>query len=136
MRAKSFSAEKRKRQDTQASIAFIVLATIVGIGFLWDLAMPYCKGGLQGVWAPLLILTLRYGYRVLVGRRMDLWGIIDAVTFLGTLIAVSVTLYPTDVWHAVIMLLCLISTVIGIQRFRFTPLFMFFNCLIAGLILL
>lgn len=136
MRAKSFSAEKRKKQDTQATIAFVVLAVVACMGWTWDAALPYCKGGLQGVWAPILILSLRYGYRVIIGRRMDLWGIIDALTFIAALIAISVTLYPTDVWHAVIMLLCFISTVIGIQRFRFTPLFMFFNCLIAGLILL
>lgn len=136
MRAKSFSAEKRQRQDQQAFVTLLILGATACLGWLWSLAAPYCWGALQGAWSPLLILTLRYGYRVVSFRRIDLWAVFDAVAFLGIFIAISVKLYPHDVWHAMIMLLCMISTIWGIKHFKYTPLFMFINCMIAGALLL
>lgn len=136
MRAKSFSAEKRMKQDQQAFVALGILLVVIVLGTVWEAASPYCWGALQGAWGPLLIITLRYGYRVVTWKRLDLWGIIDALAFLGILLGVMIRLYPHDLWHAGIMLLCFVSTVLGNQHFRFTPLFMLINCLIAGAILL
>lgn len=136
MRAKSFSAEKRQKQDHQAFVALAILLSVLCLGWVWKTISPYCWGALQGAWAPLFILTLRYGYRVIIGKRMDTWGICDALAFLVLFVGISIKLYPHDVWHASIMLLCFISTVIGVQKFKFTPLFMLINCIIAGTILL
>lgn len=136
MRAKSFSAEKRKKQDQQAFLIIGVLLSVAALGLVWHRAAPYCWGGLQGVWAPLLIITLRYLYRVISGRRRDAWALLDALFFAVAFVTITVRLYPHDVWHAAIILLCLISTVIGVQRFRLSPVFMFLNCLLAGFVLL
>lgn len=136
MRAKSFSAEKRQRQDHQAFVALGILLTIACLGWAWGRVAPYCWGALQGAWAPLLLITLRYGFRVISGKRIDTWGVLDALAFLVILVAITIKLYPHDVWHFSIILLCFVSTVIGVQKFRFTPLFMLINCIVAGAILL
>lgn len=136
MRAKSFGAERRQKQDQQALVALVIIGVVCSLGWLWPGAAPYCWGALMGAWSPLLILSLRYGFRVVSGRRRDLWAFIDAALFILATVLISIYLYPHDVWHASIMLLCFIATVLGIQRFRFTPVFMLVNCLVAGLVLL
>lgn len=136
MRAKSFGAERRQKQDQQAMVALVILCVVSLLGWVWSGAAPYCWGALMGAWSPLLILSLRYGFRVISGRRRDMWAFIDAGLFILTTVLITIYLYPHDVWHASIMLLCFVATVLGIQRFRFTPLFMLINCLIAGLVLL
>lgn len=136
MRAKSFSAEKRQKQDQQATIALGTLLAVTALGWAWSRVAPYCWGALQGAWSPLLIIMLRYAFRAISGKRMDVWGVVDALAFIVAFVLISIRLYPHDVWHASIMLLCLVSSTMGIQKFRFTPLFMFVNCLIAGAILL
>lgn len=136
MRAKSFSAEKRMKQDQQAFVALAILLGIIVLGAVWESAAPYCWASLQGAWGALFIIMLRYGYRVVSGKRFDAWGILDALAFLVIWGGVTARLYPRDLWHAGIMLLCFVSTVFGIQHFRFTPLFMLINCLVAGAILL
>lgn len=135
-RLKSFSAEKRVKQNKQGFFALACLVVVIILGFAWKTIAPYCWGALQGGWPPLLIIALRYGYRVVSGRRYDLIAVVQAVAFLMVMIMIPIYLFPKDVWHALIILLCLVSTVIGIKHFRFTPLFMLVNCLIAGAILL
>ena len=80
--------------------------------------------------------ALRYLLRVVRGIRYDFFAIFDALVFVAAVVAIPICWFPKDVWHATIVLLCFVSTVWGISRFRFSPLFMFLNCLIAGAILL
>lgn len=136
MRAKSFGAEKRQKQDQLATVTIVILAIVLLCSFIWSALRPYCVGALQGAWSPLLIMALRYGFRVISGKRRDLWALVHALAFVATTLYIAFVHYPHDVWHASIMFLCLISTILGVQRFRFTLLFMFFNCLVAGLVLL
>lgn len=136
MRLMSFSAERRRRQDNQAFFVFGVLACTFVLGLVWKGAQPYCWGALQGAMGPMLIITLRYVFRVLTGRRYDLWAIADAVGFFAVFVTMMFKLFPADVWHFSIVLTCLIATVIGIQKFRYTPIFMLLNCMIVGAVLL
>lgn len=133
---KSFSAEKRRRQDRIAFAVLFLLAAILLLGWCVPACRPQCHGALQAAWSPLFLMAMRYSFRVLRGVRYDAFAIVDALAFLAAVVAIPVYLFPKDVWHASIILLCFVSTVVGVSNFRFTPLFMFLNCLIAGAILL
>lgn len=135
-RMNSFSAEKRRTQDYQAFFALGLLSAIALAGWCFPVVAPYCQGALQAAWSPLLIITLRYAFRVVTGVRLDLFAILDALAFIAATIVIPIRLFPQDVWHAAIILLCFVSTVWGVNRFRFRPLFMLLNCLVAGAILL
>lgn len=136
MRAKSFGAEKRRKQDQLAFVTLVILGIVLLCSWISTALRPYSVGALQGAWSPLLVMALRYGFRVVSGKRRDLWALVHALAFIAATLFVTFTHYPHDVWHAAVIFLCFVSTVLGVQRFRFTLLFMFFNCLIAGLILL
>lgn len=133
---KSFSAEKRRRQDRIAFVVLFLLAAILLLGWCVPACRPRCHGALQAAWSPLFLMAMRYSFRLLRGVRYDAFAIVDALAFLAAVVAIPVYLFPKDVWHASIILLCFVSTVVGVSNFRFTPLFMFLNCLIAGAILL
>lgn len=135
-RMNSFSAEKRRTQDYQAFFALGLLSAIALAGWCFPVVAPYCQGALQAAWSPLLIITLRYAFRVVTGVRLDLFAFLDALAFIAATIVIPIRLFPQDVWHAAIILLCFVSTVWGVNRFRFRPLFMLLNCLVAGAILL
>lgn len=136
MRAKSFGAEKRQKQDQLATVTIVILTIVFFCSIFGSALRPYCVGALQGAWSPLLIMALRYGFRVISGKRRDTWALVHALAFIVAEVYITIAHYPHDVWHAAIMFLCFISTVLGVQRFRFTLLFMFFNCLVAGIVLL
>ena len=136
LRLKSFSAEKRRSQDRQAFFTLGLLSVIALAGWCLPVCAPYCKGALQAAWSPLLIITLRYVFRVLSGVRWDAFAILDAAAFVCATIAIPFWLFPQDVWHFAIILLCFVSTVWGVQHVRFRPLFMLPICLLAGAILL
>ena len=135
-RMKSFSAEKRRRQDRIAFIVLSLLALTLGLWWCVPSFKSACQGALQAAWSLLFLIALRYLLRVVRGIRYDFFAIFDALVFVAAVVAIPICWFPKDVWHATIVLLCFVSTVWGISRFRFSPLFMFLNCLIAGAILL
>lgn len=136
MRLKSFAAEKRQKQDQQANVALGVLFVVSIFAWLWDTINSYCVGALQGAIAPLFIITLRYGYRVVSRKRIDRNALFHALAFLLIFLALIIRLFPSNLWQWGIIMLCFVSTVLGIQKFRFTPVFMLVNCMLAGAILL
>ncbi len=133
---KSFGAERRRRQDRIAFILLAILATLAILWWCFPSCKSACEGALQAAWSPLFLIAARYLLRVLRGIRMDFFAIFDALVFTAAVIAIPICFFPKDVWHASIILLCFVSSVWGVSHFRFSPLFMFLNCLVAGALLL
>lgn len=135
-RFRSSSAEKRHKQDTQAYVVYVVISIVGLIAWLWNGVHEIAVGALQGAIAPLVILMLRYVFRVVKKQRMDPTGMLTAVLFIVASIVVIVFCYPHSLWQVFILLLAIVATVFGVQHFRLSPLFMLLNCMVAGAILL
>lgn len=135
-RASCSSVERRHQQDMQALFLYVLIGGVALVGWLWTSASESCWGALQGGLGPLLIIMLRYILRVTNGRRKDPVGLLTAAIFLLAFSAIIVYFPPLSLWSAPIVLLGLVATVIGVQHFKLSPIFMFLNCMVAGAILL
>lgn len=135
-RARCSSVERRHQQDNQALVLYALLGFTGLVGWLWAAASSYCWGALQGSLGPLLIIMLRYVLRVTTGHRRDPMAILCAGLFLLAFSSIIVCLPPISLWSGPIVLLGLVATVIGVQRFKLNPIFMLLNCMVAGAILL
>lgn len=135
-RHNSRASERRARQDAQARFIIVVLAAFALLAWLWTSARSFFCGALLGASAPLLIIALRYLVRVLTGVRMDAWGIFSALFLSGSYIAICYILWPSTLWQYAILSLCFVATVIGLQRFRISAIFLLLNFLIVGGLLL
>lgn len=136
MRLKSTSAEKRRRQDIRAIIGLGLVVCIALVGWGIDSLSAKCFGGLQACTGLLLIMMLRYIYRLLSAFRFDALSVANAAGYSLAFVAVVIKLFPSTVWEWLIVLLCLIATVVGLQKCRFTQFFMLITLMIAGSILL
>lgn len=135
-KSRSSSVERRKRQDTQAFILYALFGAVALLGWLWAPASGSCSGAFQGALGPLLIIMLRYVLRVTTGHRRDPIGLLTAALFLVIFSTIVVLFPPLSLWSAPIVLLGLVATVIGLHRFKLSPIFMLLNCMVAGAILL
>lgn len=132
----SSSSEQRHRQDSQAFLIYGILLTLGLIGWLWTGGREYFVGALQASIGPLFIITLRYIFRVKSGYRMDQMGMLTALLFVVSIVMVMWFCLPTTLWAWFVILLGFVATVFGVQKFKFSPVFMLLNCLIAGALLL
>lgn len=130
------SAERRQRQDIQAFMLYLLFGIVALAAAFWPSASAICRGALQGALGPLVIITLRYVLRITTGHRRDFIGILSAALFVILFFSILICVPPLSFWNAPIVFLGLVATVIGIHRFRLTPIFMLLNCMIAGAIIL
>lgn len=133
---RSSSAEKRHRQDSQALMIYFILSIVSLVAWLWEGGRDYFLGAFQAIIMPLLVIMLRYIFRVTRGYRNDPMGILTAFIFVVLFCLVVFYAWPHTLWQYFIVLLSLMATVYGIQQFRFSPIFILLNCLMAGAILL
>lgn len=132
----SSSSEQRHKQDSQAFLIYGILLTLCLIGWLWTGARECFIGALQASIGPLFIITLRYIFRVKSGYRMDQMGMLTALLFVVSVVLILCYCLPTTLWAWFVILLGFVATVFGVQKFKFSPVFMLINCLVAGALLL
>lgn len=135
MRTRSSSEDRRYRQDIQSLIGLGILALVTLSGLLSTGLKPYCWGALCGALAPMVILMLRYVHRLVSSFKMDVLGIVNAIGYVAATLAICVVIFPFHIWHFFVLLLLFVATVYGLHQFKFTPLFMVLNCLLAGVFL-
>lgn len=135
-RYKSSSEERRYKQDFQAFLIYVILSVVGLTGWLCEGVHDICIGALQGVISPLIIITLRYCFRITNGQRMDSMGLVTALLFIIAFVLIAYFCWPHSLWQYSMTFLSLVATVFGIQKFRFSPVFMLLNCLVAGAFLL
>lgn len=132
----SSSSELRHKQDSQAFLIYGMLLTLCLIESFWEAGRECSIGALQASIGPLFIITLRYIFRVKSGYRMDQMGILTAFLFVVSIVLILWFFLPASLWAWFIIMLGFVASVFGVQKFKFTPVFMLFNCMIAGALLL